>query len=60
VAKKAKREVGPGQDRAEGKLGRKEYERELATLQGELVAMQEWVRASGARVCVVFEGRDTA
>jgi polyphosphate kinase 2 len=42
------------------KLGRKEYEGQLAKLQGELVAMQEWVKASGARVVVVFEGRDTA
>jgi len=60
VARKTKHEAGPGQDRPEGKLGRKEYERELAKLQGELVAMQEWVKASGAKVCVVFEGRDTA
>jgi polyphosphate kinase 2 len=42
------------------KLGRKAYEAELATLQGELVALQEWVKATGAKVCVVFEGRDTA
>src|SRR4249919_2494558 len=42
------------------KLHRQEYEAELARLQGELVALQEWVRASGARICVVFEGRDTA
>jgi len=42
------------------KLRRKAYEAELATLQGELVALQEWVRSSGAKVCVVFEGRDTA
>src|SRR3954453_6904026 len=38
--------------------GRKEYERELATLQGELVRLQRWVVTSGAKVCVVFEGRD--
>ena len=38
----------------------KHYERELATLQGRLVAMQDWVVATGARVIVVFEGRDTA
>jgi polyphosphate kinase 2 len=43
-----------------GKLKRKEYEAELAVLQGELVAMQEWVRATGAKICIVFEGRDTA
>ena len=42
------------------RMGRKEYEAELALLQGELVAMQEWVRASGAKICIVFEGRDTA
>jgi len=38
----------------------KEYRRELRRLHGELVAMQEWVKNSGAKVCVVFEGRDTA
>jgi polyphosphate kinase 2 len=43
-----------------GKLRRKEYAAELAQLQGELVAMQEWVRASGAKICIIFEGRDTA
>ena len=42
------------------KMKRGEYERELRTLHGELVAMQEWVRESGAKICVVFEGRDTA
>ena len=42
------------------KMKAKEYEAELRTLQGELVAMQEWVKASGAKVCVVFEGRDSA
>jgi polyphosphate kinase len=42
------------------KMKEKEYQRQLRTLHGELVAMQEWVKASGAKVCVVFEGRDTA
>jgi polyphosphate kinase len=42
------------------KMKRKEYEREMRLLHGELVAMQEWVKASGAKICVVFEGRDTA
>ena len=36
------------------------YEAELLRLQTELVAMTEWVRRSGARVVVVFEGRDAA
>ena len=42
------------------KMKRKAYERETRVLHGELVAMQEWVKASGARICIVFEGRDTA
>ena len=43
-----------------GKMKRKQYEREMRVLQGELVAMQEWVKATGAKVCVVFEGVDSA
>jgi polyphosphate kinase 2 len=42
------------------KMKRKPYEREMTRLQGELVAMQEWVKATGAKICIVFEGRDTA
>jgi len=42
------------------KLGRKRYEKELARLQGELVRLQEWVVENGIKVCIVFEGRDTA
>jgi polyphosphate kinase 2 len=38
----------------------KEYQAHLRLLHGELVAMQEWVKRTGAKVCVVFEGRDTA
>jgi polyphosphate kinase len=53
-----------GQEHAEDgsipKMKRKEYEREMRRLHGELVAMQEWVKSSGAKVCIVFEGRDTA
>lgn len=36
------------------------YEAELFRLQTELVTLQEWVRATGARVVVLFEGRDAA
>ena len=46
--------------RPKPRMKRKEYERELRRLHGELVAMQEWVKATGAKVCIVFEGRDTA
>ena len=42
------------------KMKRKAYEAELERLQVELVALQRWVVATGAKVCVVFEGRDTA
>jgi polyphosphate kinase 2 len=49
-----------GEASAPGKLKRKEYEREMRVLQGELVAMQEWVKTTGARVCVIFEGVDSA
>src|SRR5205807_4707820 len=42
------------------KMKRKAYERQMRVLQGELVAMQEWVKATGARVCIVFEGVDSA
>ena len=41
-------------------MKRKEYEREMRVLHGELVAMQEWVKTTGAKICIVFEGRDTA
>ncbi|XVU22713.1 polyphosphate kinase 2 [Actinoplanes sp. CA-054009] len=42
------------------RMKRKEYDHELRRLHGELVAMQEWVKDTGAKICVVFEGRDTA
>ncbi|MFJ9948902.1 polyphosphate kinase 2 [Kitasatospora sp. NPDC091207] len=41
-------------------MAKKPYERELVRLQNELVKLQEWVRAEGARLVVVFEGRDAA
>jgi polyphosphate kinase 2 len=42
------------------KIKRREYATRLLDLQIELVKMQQWVRASGARVLLLFEGRDTA
>lgn len=41
-------------------LSKADYEKELAKLQVELVKLQEWVRATGARIVIVFEGRDAA
>src|SRR3954463_13586688 len=42
------------------KLGRKEYERELARLHLELVKLQYWIKQTGERVVLFFEGRDAA
>ncbi|KAA5545232.1 polyphosphate kinase 2 [Roseiconus nitratireducens] len=42
------------------KLGSKEYAKQLELLQVELVRLQEWVKHTGARIVVVFEGRDAA
>jgi polyphosphate kinase 2 len=42
------------------KLKRKDYEKELERLQAELCHLQEWVKHTGARIMVVFEGRDAA
>ncbi|AWN45716.1 polyphosphate kinase 2 [Methylobacterium terrae] len=44
----------------EGRLKRKAYERELHKLQVQLAYLQTWVRETGARIIVVFEGRDAA
>jgi polyphosphate kinase len=41
-------------------LRRKEYEAELADLQTDLVQLQQWIVRERAKVCIVFEGRDTA
>jgi polyphosphate kinase 2 len=43
-----------------GKLGNKDYLKELERLHVELVKLQKWVVARGLKVCVVFEGRDGA
>ncbi|MPQ73177.1 polyphosphate kinase 2 [Acetobacter senegalensis] len=39
---------------------RRTYFRELIRLQGELVKLQDWVKATGHRLVVIFEGRDAA
>jgi polyphosphate kinase 2 len=52
-AKAAKREPAKRLDRAV-------YEKELFRLQGELMKVQEWLRAEQARIVVIFEGRDAA
>jgi polyphosphate kinase 2 len=47
------------QDQAQ-QLKRKTYEKKLKKLQVELCYMQEWVKKTGARIILVFEGRDAA
>jgi polyphosphate kinase len=55
--KKARRRAEP---RNGGRLAGKVYRAELLRLQAEMVRLQEWVRAEGARLVVLFEGRDAA
>jgi polyphosphate kinase len=42
------------------KLKRKVYEKELQNLQAELCHLQEWVKHTGQRIVIIFEGRDGA
>jgi polyphosphate kinase 2 len=57
TAAKSKRKEKKGKG---GSLGRKEYEKELEELQGKLCVLQEWVKHSGQRAIIIFEGRDAA
>ena len=45
---------------SESRIPRKAYEQELRRLQARLVDMQAWVKSTGARIVVIFEGRDAA
>ena len=47
-------------DKKSGKLKGKDYEKELERLHVELVKLQRWVVHKGLKICIVFEGRDTA
>ncbi len=71
MGKRDKKSGNPKQQAAKGrkserqaapveKLGRKEYESELKRLQAELCHLQDWVKETGQRVVIVFEGRDAA
>jgi polyphosphate kinase 2 len=57
---KAKQGKSESAEVAGQKLSRKEYEQQLHDLHVELVKLQQWVVATGAKVVVVFEGRDGA
>ena len=51
---------GPLDPAAAKKARNKAYEAELARLQVEIAHLQAWVKASGARIVIIFEGRDAA
>lgn len=53
-------DTSSGDTRHPGRPKRAEYEAELSRLQLELVHLLEWVRSSGHRLVIVFEGRDAA
>jgi len=55
----SKDKKNPGLD-GNQKLDKREYEAELFKLQVELVKLQEWVKKTGARIVILFEGRDAA
>jgi polyphosphate kinase 2 len=55
-----KTRVDGGKDGKSEKMERKVYEKELRKLQIELCRLQDWVKATGARIIIVFEGRDAA
>jgi polyphosphate kinase 2 len=57
---KSGRRDEPDAEEQVARMPRKIYEKELFRLQAELVKLQEWVRTEGARLVVVFEGRDAA
>ena len=59
MSAKKKRRDESGSEKS-NKLTRKDYDKEIERLHGELVKLQQWVVAKGLKVCIVFEGRDGA
>jgi len=60
MRKKQKAGSKKGVSVSQEKLKGKDYLRELRRLHVELVELQEWVKSTGAKICIVFEGRDGA
>jgi polyphosphate kinase len=58
----SERQLSNGQDESAGfkKIGKNEYEQEMVRLQTELVKMQYWIKHTGYRLVILFEGRDAA
>jgi polyphosphate kinase 2 len=59
MGKDKKKEKGTNEKPGK-KLKNKDYLKKLAKLHVELVKLQEWVKAKGLKICIVFEGRDGA
>jgi polyphosphate kinase 2 (PPK2 family) len=57
---KDKKKAAKGYSAESLKLKNKEYLEQLRLLHVELVKLQEWVKAKGIKICIVFEGRDGA
>jgi polyphosphate kinase 2 len=53
-------ERSTGKSEPQEEMSGKDYEKEVRKLHEELVSVQEWVKREGAKICVVFEGRDGA
>jgi polyphosphate kinase 2 len=62
ASKQATKDKQAAKDKAggNGKMKRKDYDKELRKLQVQLCHLQEWVKETGARIIIVFEGRDAA
>jgi polyphosphate kinase 2 (PPK2 family) len=60
AAREAVRLRGKATATPPAKLTRKAYEKELRRLQTELCLVQDWVRATGQGIVIIFEGRDAA
>ena len=60
AAEKDQKQPAAKHDGGSVKMSNKEYEKEMFKLQTELVKLQEWVKATGARIVIIFEGRDAA
>jgi len=60
VGEMAKKTVDEGSPQQFSQLRNKDYLAEMERLQAELVTLQRWVKETGARVAVIFEGRDAA
>ncbi len=58
--RKQSEDARAGEGPAPARMKRKPYEKELRELQVELAHLQQWVKREGAKIVIVFEGRDTA